>query len=423
MAAVPVPDAAHLLGLRASTIWRRIRNGELPAHRDPESGAWLVDLDDASLQSAEDGEPTIEALIQRVADLTQEVDLLTQELRAHEQESAQLTGLRTALQDAVSRVRDLHAETAPYAASAAAGPPMAAEQPAAEEPAPAVADDPDLPQPGSGFVDAGIRLHYIERGSTDAPPVIFLHGLTGNAHNFDALAEHLARDFHCYALDLRGHGDSAGATARDYRVSTQVRDLDEFVQAIGQPDVCLIGTAFGADIALAYAGARPERVVRLIINDSGPDLVQEGVDRVRRYIRESPLSFKDIDAAVDWWVQNYPVLRDYSPEIVRDFVGYSVRPSSDGLLLWKFDPVLRTLDPLALRDVDLYASAVEVRCPTLVVRGAESDILSDFVAQRLRDTLASAELIEVPAVGHAPSLVEPEVLDAVDDFLRLPVAG
>lgn len=274
--------------------------------------------------------------------------------------------------------------------------------------------------PASTFVDLGLRLHYLEWGERGNPPIVLLHGLTGNDHQFDSLAQQLAGWFHLFAIDLRGHGESQWDPEHGYRISAFVQDLNRFIDTLDLIGVSLIGTALGGDIALAYAGARPAVVDRLVINDTGPELNRAGEERMRHYIQESPTQFVDMDAAIEWWREHYPVLRDYDGEIVREFVGYNVREQADGSVAWRFDEVLRRVDPAQWRDVDLFASARLVECPTLIVRGSESDILSSVVAARLRDAIKGAQLIEVPGVGHAPSLIEPEVLGALRRFLGQP---
>ena len=272
----------------------------------------------------------------------------------------------------------------------------------------------------SRFVDAGgIRLHCLEWGEPSRPTVLLLHGLTGNAHNFDAPAQQLEGWFHCIAPDLRGHGDSAWSPDHQYQLSLFVQDLNRFIDAMQLQRVRLVGTALGGDIALAYAGARPAAVATLVINDTGPELNRAGENRVRQYVQKSPQSFASMDAALDWWRENYPMLRQYDEAIVRSFVGYSVREQPDGTVIWKFDPVFRNLAESArLRDVDLWASARSVRCPTLIVRGAESDILSPVVAQRLHDAIPGSQVVEAADTAHAPSLVEPQVLPLLRRFLQ-----
>ena len=302
---------------------------------------------------------------------------------------------------------------------APAAPPL----PAAEPDEPATLEEPPplgaTGDPRSAFVAAGVRLHYLEWGPADQPTIILLHGLTGNAHNYDALAQQVSAWYRLIAVDLRGHGDSAWHLDQDYRLSSYVRDLDKLIASLKLPSLALVGTALGADVALAYAGARPAVVGRLVLNDSGPDINRAGADRIRRYIEDAPQGFKDMDAAIQWWRENYPILRNYDDNVLQTFVEYSVRRQDDGSFTWKFDPAFRRLaGDFQLRDVDLWASAGLVRTPTLIVRGADSDILSVGVAQRLREAIEDAQVVEVPGVGHAPSLVEPEFLPVLRRFLQ-----
>ena len=153
---------------------------------------------------------------------------------------------------------------------------------------------------GAQRIDAVTELNYVEWDEDGKPAVVLLHGLTDNAHNFEALAQELSPDFHCFAPDLRGHGDTAWSTAGDYRVSTLARDLDAFLQSRGLRRVAMVGTALGAEVALAFAGARPDWISHLVLNDSAPELSDAGLDRIRHHLAESPEEFDSLDAAVDW---------------------------------------------------------------------------------------------------------------------------
>ena len=291
--------------------------------------------------------------------------------------------------------------------------------PVAEELEPTPSLEPVVAEPRSAFASAGVQLHYLAWGSPQQPAIILLHGLTGNAHNYDALAHQLVGSHYLVAVDLRGHGDSAWAPDQDYRLSTHVRDLDKLIVELQVSSVSVIGTALGADIALAYAGARPGTVTRLVINDSGPEANHVGEDRIRSYIRDSPATFPSMETAIHWWRDNYPVLSDYDDAVLQTFVEYSVRPQQNGALEWKFDPAFRQqlTEQQMIQDVDLWASARLVQCPTIIVRGAESDILSTEVAEQLRTTITEAHLVEALGIGHAPSLVESDVLPTLRRFL------
>lgn len=113
------------------------------------------------------------------------------------------------------------------------------------------------------FVKVGdLNLHYLEWGDATAPPVIMIHGLTGNAHAFDLLAPHFARRYRVISVDVRGRGDSDWAADGDYSNDAYVADLEGLRQALGFERFSLVGTSMGGRISLTYAGTFPERVER-----------------------------------------------------------------------------------------------------------------------------------------------------------------
>lgn len=309
----------------------------------------------------------------------------------------------------------------------AAFPDAAAAEPEPEPPAPEPpTPDPALPDAGrrrplSRYVAAGVRLHYLEWTPSQpvaAPPVILIHGISGNARNYDALTAALGDRFHLYALDLRGHGDSAWDENRDYRISALVYDLNAFIDALGLSEVVLIGTGLGADVALGMVSARPGVVRGLVLNDSGPEAGSSGLRRVLQAIQEAPEQFDGINAAMTWWREHYPALTEYDDAVVADFIQSTLRRTPDGRLVWKFDPALREIDDLGtLRDVDLSVAVGRIACPTLVVRGEYSDVLGRDAARRLGGRVHAASVVEAKGVAHAPSLVEDDVLPALESFL------
>src|SRR5262249_6461571 len=118
----------------------------------------------------------------------------------------------------------------------------------------------------------GLRMHYLDWGNAGVPPVVCVHGFASSAHAFNALARHFAHRFHLLVPDVRGHGDSAWSPTEAYQFSDRVGDLAAFVDQLGLKQLTLIGTSMGGRIAMAYAGEHPERLVRLGLNDIGPDL-------------------------------------------------------------------------------------------------------------------------------------------------------
>lgn len=272
------------------------------------------------------------------------------------------------------------------------------------------------------FVNAnGLRLHYIDYGGEGAPWVVCVHGLSANAHSFDALAPVLAAKYHVISVDVRGRGDSNWGPPTEYLPQNYVTDLSRMLEELGIARASLIGTSMGGIISMMYAGGWADRVERLVLNDIGPDIDPAGLARIASYVGEAPERFNDIGEVVRYYKKNYPALAKLEDIVVADQVKWSVKPGADGGLLWKMDPNVRR--PLrggtAQQRFDLWVPYARIACPTLIVRGADSDILDRPTASRMCKVLKRAQLVEVPGVGHAPSLMEPEALGALKQFFGI----
>jgi pimeloyl-ACP methyl ester carboxylesterase len=262
----------------------------------------------------------------------------------------------------------------------------------------------------------GLRLHYLDWGNAGAPPVVCVHGFTSSAQAFNALARHFAHRFHLLVPDVRGHGDSAWSPTEAYQFSDQVGDLAAFVDQVGLAQLTLIGTSMGGRIAMAYAGEHPERLVRVVINDIGPD-VEGGSQRIIQTVGTRPEAFATLDDAIAYRRQVSSIRR--SAEDEREFALGVLRQRPDGQWVWKMDPayIRQRRQPGGRPRPMLWPVLAHLPCPTLVVWGMESDVLLEAQARRMVAVLPQGELVAVPGVGHAPTLVEPVVLAALERFL------
>ena len=272
------------------------------------------------------------------------------------------------------------------------------------------------------FVSAnGLRLHYIDHGNEGAPWVVCIHGLTGNAHNFDALAPHLAAKYRVISIDVRGRGDSQWGPPTEYLPQNYVTDLARMLESLGATRVSLIGTSMGGIISIMYAGGWPERVERLVINDIGCEIDPKGAERIAGYVGEAPERFENLGEVVKYYKQNYPPMAKLAEDVVAEQVKWSVKRGADGGLAWKMDANVRR--PLrggtAQQRYDMWVPWARIACPILIVRGAESDILAAATAQRMCTMHHVAKTVEVPGVGHAPSLTEVEALCAIKEFFAV----
>ncbi|HJU12122.1 MAG TPA: alpha/beta hydrolase, partial [Candidatus Binataceae bacterium] len=170
-----------------------------------------------------------------------------------------------------------------------------------------------------------LRLHYLDFGGREKPALICIHGLSGNAHNFEALAAKLVPGYHVISLDVRGRGDSQWGPADEYNHATYCRDLAMLIDQLDLPQVTLIGTSMGGAIAMLYAGSYPERVKELVLNDVGPEIDPAGIRRITDYMTVAPAEFADIDEVADYYRHNYPAMREMPQGELVDFVKWAVK--------------------------------------------------------------------------------------------------
>ena len=255
-------------------------------------------------------------------------------------------------------------------------------------------------QPSSKTLTAnGINIHYLEWGAEGAPPLVLLHGLRGHARVWEYVAEALCGDYHVYALDQRGRGDTDHAPGGDYSTDAFVADLAEFVDAIGLDKFILFGHSMGGRNSMAFAGQYPERLERLCVVDIGPRIEPAGGNRITEELRNLPPQFDNFEDALAH-VQTGN--RFASEAVMRRRLGGQTYETSDGKIGWKFDPAIREqrINGTAAPAADLWPALERIPCPTLVVRGTETDLLTEETARQMIDTLAQGTLVEIESAGH-----------------------
>jgi pimeloyl-ACP methyl ester carboxylesterase len=276
-----------------------------------------------------------------------------------------------------------------------------------------------LVQPKSLQVSVnGLDLRYLDWGNAGAPPVVCVHGYTSSAEAFNALARHFHDRFHIVAPDVRGHGESAWSPDGAYQYRDQVGDLAGLVDQLGLERFTLIGTSMGGIIAMAFAAAHAARLAGLVINDIGPD-VEEGSQRITQTVGSRPEEFATLEAAMAYRREVSPVTATRPMSDQREVALGVLRQRADGRWVWKMDPayIQQRVQRGAPPRPALWPVLKSLPCPTLVVWGTESDVLLEPQARRMVDVLPRGELVKVPGVAHAPTLVEPVVLAALERFL------
>jgi pimeloyl-ACP methyl ester carboxylesterase len=268
-----------------------------------------------------------------------------------------------------------------------------------------------------------LALHYLEWGKPEAPPIVCVHGYTSSAQAFNALARHFQDRYRILALDVRGHGESAWSPTGAYRYADQASDLAAFAGQVGLDKFVLIGTSMGGIIAMAYAAEQAERLRGLVINDIGPD-AEAGSQRITQMVGSRPDDFATLEDAITYRAAASPITAARSLEDQRELALGVLRRRGDGRWMWKMDPayIRQRVEHGPQQRPPLWPALHALACPALVVWGTESDVLSEAQVLRMVDALPRGELVRVPGIGHAPTLVEPVVLAALDRFLgSLPV--
>jgi pimeloyl-ACP methyl ester carboxylesterase len=248
--------------------------------------------------------------------------------------------------------------------------------------------------PADAHFDAGgIRLHYVDWGNAEARPMVLLHGLQDCARSWDFFARSMAPDFHIVALDHRGHGDSEWVSQDRYRLRDYVADVEALMDHLGLDDVVLVGHSAGGRNAWMYTVGHPDRVSSLVIVDIEPDAENpESSGMFERYHAE-PDEWESPEAIVERLRGRQP---ESTEEMLRHQAAHMTNSLSEGVRVWKRDRKLLE----AYERPDLWDEWSRIMCPTLIVRGRQSELLTHAVAIKMREAIRSVRLVELDGGGH-----------------------
>ncbi|HKW52995.1 MAG TPA: alpha/beta hydrolase [Stellaceae bacterium] len=263
------------------------------------------------------------------------------------------------------------------------------------------------------------RLAYWEwPGPKGARTVLCAHGLTRNGRDFDVLAEALSARFRVVCPDIVGRGKSEWlGDSADYGYPRYLADMAALIARLDVAEIDWVGTSMGGLIGMLLA-ARPKAPIRrMVINDVGPLIAKEGLARIGSYVGRDP-SFRDLaelEATLRVVAASFGPLSEAQ---WRHLAMHSARRKPDGSLGFAYDPHIGdAFCDTEPADIDLWAAWDAVRCPTLVIRGAESDLLRRADAEAMTQRGPRAKLVELPGIGHAPALMAPDQIAAIRDFL------
>ena len=263
----------------------------------------------------------------------------------------------------------------------------------------------------------GMNFHYLDWGNEGAPVMLLLHGLRGHCHSWDDVAARFCGDYHVLALDQRGRGETDWAPRGDYSTDAFVADIEEFCYTVGIEKFTLVGHSMGGRNSMAFAGRNPGLLKKLVIIDIGPDINPEGSTRITRELVEVPQEFDSFDAQFEYMNEQN---RFASKPVLRRRLKYASRELPDGKIGWRYDPEIRAQrrDGTGATPPDLWTPLSQVTCPTLIVRGSETDTLSLDVANRMVDALSDGRLVHVENAAHMVFEDNPESFNtALAEFL------
>ena len=271
----------------------------------------------------------------------------------------------------------------------------------------------------AGFHD----MAYVEWGEPqNARVLVCVHGLTRCGRDFDFLAQALAADYRVVCPDVAGRGRSGWLRDKSlYAMPQYAADMTTLLARLDVEGVDWLGTSMGGLIGMALAAQERTPIRRLLLNDVGPVLTAVSIARIGEYLGKAP-RFDSVDQAeafVRFVSAPFGVL---DAAQWRHLTEHVVRTAADGKVEFRYDPGIAEPFRQAMaagegKDVDLWPLYDAIRCPTLAIRGAQSDLLKPDIHAAMAQRGPRARLVEIPAVGHAPMFLDAAQVGVVREFL------
>jgi pimeloyl-ACP methyl ester carboxylesterase len=275
-------------------------------------------------------------------------------------------------------------------------------------------------EPQSHTVRAnGLRLHHLDWGNGDKPTLVMVHGIRLHAHVWSHFCRHFRDRFHIVAVDQRGHGDSAWAPPGHYHLHDYYEDLRQVLEERGLDKVTLIGHSLGARVSMLYTHLHPDVVRRLILVDMGAGLpASVGTVDFSRVTETAPP--KDFGSEAEAITYLGGILKLAPKAMIEESVVFGMRKREDGRFVWKYDPSLggKPQPRPGLREWDLWEVVKTIQCPTLLLHGQLSKVVTEDIAKRMAGDMPDCRVERIDNAGHALFTDQPEAFAAsVERFL------
>jgi len=275
-------------------------------------------------------------------------------------------------------------------------------------------------QPQSHHVEhAGLRLHHLDWGDSAQPAIVMVHGIRLHAHVWNHFARAFRDRFHILALDQRGHGDSAWAPPGHYHLHDYYEDLRAVVEARGLKRMILIGHSLGARVGMLYTHLHPDTVERLVLVDMGAGLPVAASGRDFSRVTETPPP-RDFASPEEASAYLGGILKLAPKDMIEESAVHGLRRRPDGRYTWKYDPALggRPQPRPGTREWDLWEVVRTIGCPTLLLHGELSQVVTPEIAQRMCSEMTACRAERIDRAGHALFTDRPEAFaQSVQRFL------
>ena len=274
-----------------------------------------------------------------------------------------------------------------------------------------------------GLSAAGFhRISYVVHGAVDAAAarrtVVCVHGLTRNGRDFDALAAAMGASVRTVCPDVVGRGRSDWlADPASYGYPQYLADLTALIARLDVERVDWIGTSMGGLLGMMMAGLPNNPIRRLVVNDVGPFIPAAALQRLAAYVGTDP-TFDTVAALEAHLREVHAPFGPLTDTQWRHLADHGTRRRPDGSLGLAYDPgIALAFREQPIEDVDLWPVWDAVACPVLVLRGADSDLLSPDTAHQMTRRGPPADLVEFAGCGHAPALMAADQTELVREWL------
>lgn len=265
-----------------------------------------------------------------------------------------------------------------------------------------------------------VGRYWEAKGGSRRAPVFCVHGLARNSHDFNQLADLIHLDRNVYSLDMAGRGASPPLEkVEEYGYPTYLADCLAAIASRGKTEIDWVGTSMGGLIGMMLAaGPLKGTIRRLVINDAGPFIPKAALQRIVAYLAPPKPRFSTREAIGAHLRKTYFPFGIEKDQDWEDLIDTSILRLPEGEWTLHYDEAIcEALQRAPIEDVDLWSVWDAVECPVLIIRGAESDLLSRETADAMVERADHVELVEVPGCGHAPALLGLERLQPIVDFL------